>query len=140
MKVRFEIEVENAEALDRFPQNTDEIFRGANGKNFLLRDPMMGNLSIITCNRGIDDEHKQADMWCTTLPVNARIINDDTEQEMSDDDKISALSETIINEIREAQKALLEKIESVTGVPSSTGISESTMLEALRIVSKAKED
>lgn len=142
MKVRFEVEVENTEIWDILPESTDEIWRGANGKKFLLRDPLTESLTIVTCNRGIDDEHKYVDKWHFMLPVNTRIIDGDGKEEKGVvemiGEKIVYETHSIIDEIRDMQKTLLDACKNASAVPP-VGISENTLLEALRIVSKKEE-
>lgn len=142
MKVRFEIEVENTEILNILPQDTDEIWRGAYGKSILSREPMTGNLTITTCTRGIDDEHKYAELWNIALPVNARIIDGDGKEEKGVvemiGEKIVYETHSIIDEIRDMQKTLLDACRNASAVPP-LGISENTLLEALRIVSNKEE-
>lgn len=138
MKVRFEIEVDNDKILNVYPHQDDGMFRDADGKNFLVREPVTGILSVISCERGIDENHKTANTCSYILPANTRIINGD-EYEQDIEGRIYSLLvdglQSLRGEIKESCEEILNTIDQKCTVVTE-GISENTLLEAIRIISK----
>jgi len=145
MKVRFEFEVDKEiESMSGCPMTTDEMFRDATGKSFLLQDPITKAYVFVYCERGITEDSKYAQFTSFPLPTNAEIVE---ECAKTDADPIAEIkscidekTELIRDEMREhlntSIQAITEKVLDFVGA----GISEKTLLEALRIVTRTKEE
>lgn len=132
--VRFEVEVED-EILDTY-NSSDEMWRNAKGKVFLLKNSF--DYQILECQNEKTDDRKYADVAMYLLPKNATIVGEninDNNNEITD--AIEDLGITL-NEnktvLLEAIKKLEEKIDSA----GNKGISEKTLLSALDIISKGR--
>lgn len=141
MKVRFEIDIDYPEIIEGFPNDKDEIFRGADGQLFLFRDKITQQLFVACCDKGLSDTKTYAQLMILTLPTNTRIIDSDEYEQDPVGQTYSLLADglqTLRTEIKESCTEILNTIEERDKVVTE-GISENTMLEALRIVTKSKE-
>lgn len=141
MKVRFEVDVDYPDVIEGFPHDRDEIFRDADGKVFLYRDNVTQALHVCVCERGITDSNTCAQLAMLMLPVNARIIDSDKYEQEPIERTYSVLIDgiqAIMGAIKESRTAILDNIGH--GTVSAEGVSEDTLLEALRIVSHRREE
>lgn len=141
MKVRFEIDVDCPDVIEGFPSDRDEIFRDADGKVFLCRNNVTQVLYVCVCERGISDRQQYAQLTTLMLPVNARIIDSDKYEQEPIERTYSVLIDgiqAIMGAIKESRTAILDNIGH--GTVSAEGVSEATLLEALRIVAQRREE
>lgn len=145
MKVRFEIDIDYPEIIEGFPNNKDEIFRGADGQLFLFRDKITQQLNVACCDNGLSDTNTYARLSITSLPGNTRIIDSDEYEQDPIGQTYSLLVDglqTLRTEIKESCTEILNTIDQINQRDTvlTQGIHEDTLLEALRIISKSKED
>lgn len=143
MKVRFEIDIDYPEIIEGFPNNKDEIFRGADGQLFLFRDKATRRLNVACCDKGLSDTNTFAQLMIMSLPVNTRII--DSYEQDPVERTYSLLADglqTLRTDIKESCTEILNTIDQIDQRDTvlTQGIHEETLLEALRILSKSKEN
>lgn len=149
-KVRFEYNIDEIVEVSQFPGTCDEIFKGeeAKGKTFLFVDKLTGDKQVVVCVEPISESREYASLNTLYLPQNAEIIS----EEEKADTKHEAMMAHVQNCCDVIRKRLVDLQNEVSvyigqefdalkaeGLSNGNGISEKTLLEALKIVSKQTE-
>lgn len=151
-KVRFELNIDEIIEGPICRGYDNEVFKtpDATNKSFLFVDKMTGMKQAAYCNRAATEEEKYADVKFFPIPDSAVIIDEDVHPDKKYDDLMSHIQNCcdkvcdvvmvktqnnwdLIDSESSIIRALIENINS------GEGISEKTLLEALKIVTRQTE-
>lgn len=152
-KVRFELNVDEIVYRPIDVTSSDPIFNTpeATGKVFLFVDKMTGYMQAIFCRRASNENDKYAKIELFNLSPDAVIIDENYDENAAHKelmahiqdccDKVCKTVQTVVNESYNNTNIFIGKeFDSIKeeGI-SGNGITEKTLLEALKIVTNKKE-
>lgn len=153
-KVRFELNIDEIIEAPITISSDDPLFKTpeATGKTFLFVDKMDGHMQAAYCRRAATEDNKYAQIDYYPISDNAVIVDEDVKDDKHEAlmshiqdccDKVCQTIQTYADiadskhsVILQGLRPVLEKIEEGG---TGNGISEKTLLEALKIVSKQTE-
>lgn len=153
-KVRFELNIDEIIEGEVYVNNDHAVFKSpeATGKTFLFVDKLSGIIQAAFCKEAASEENKYARVEFYPISQNAVIVDEDVKDNKHEAlmahiqdccDKVCQTIQTYADiadskhsVILQGLRPVLEKIEEGG---NGKGISEKTLLEALKIVSKQTE-
>lgn len=148
-KVKFEL---NIDAIIEAPINIssdDPIFKNpeATGKTFLFVDKMDGHMQAVYCRRAATKDNKYAQIDYYPISDNAVITDEDVKDHKHEalishiQDCCDKILQGMVNCQNEVNIFVGKEFDGLKaeGLSTGNGISEKTLLEALKIVSKQTE-
>lgn len=147
-KVRFELNIDEIIECSNFPCNDNVTFFGeqARNKTFLFVDKLSGDMQAMVCIEPASESEKFANMASFFIPKNATIIDEDEKHKKPEElmshfqdccDKVCKTAQHFdecnaerYNQIMEGLKGMFDELAE-----RGNGISEKTLLDALKIVS-----
>lgn len=151
-KVRFELNIDEIIEGPICRGSDNEVFKtpDATNKSFLFVDKMTGMKQAAYCNRAATEEEKYADVKFFPIPDSAVIIDEDVHPDKKYDDLMSHIQnccDKVCELVRRISENHYEKIDNeaatiramIGNFSSGEGISEKTLLEALKIVTRQTE-
>lgn len=154
VKIKFELNIDEVVEGTGFVNAGHEVFENpeATGKTFLFIDRLTGIMQAAVCKEAASENNKFANIELYSLPHNTVIVDEDTKDINNEDllehiqdcyDKVCSTLQTyhrIDCEHHDCVMKVVNDIRSDIGEGSTgNGISEKTLLEALKIVSKKTE-
>lgn len=148
-KVRFELNIDEIIEAPITISSNDPLFNNpeATGKTFLIVDKMDGHMQAVYCRRAATEDNKYAQIDYYPISDNAVIVDEDVK-----DHKHEAMMAHVQNCCDVIRKGLVDLQNEVSvyigqefdalkaeGLSNGNCISEKTLLEALKIVSKQTE-
>lgn len=148
-KVRFELNIDEIIEAPTNISGDDPLFKNpeATGKTFLFVDKMEGHMQAVYCSHASTDEKQYAQVNYFPIPANALIIDENVDEDAAHKelmlhiqdccDKVCQTIQTYAAQHKtHIDDAFLQIMENCT---TGNGISEKTLLEALKVVSKQTE-
>lgn len=154
VKIKFELNIDEVVECNGAVCSDNEVFKNpeATGKTFLFIDRLTGTMQAAFCKEAVSETNKYANVEWYPLPHNTVIVDEDTKDINNEDllkhiqdcyDKVCSTLQTyhrIGCEHHDCVMKVVNDIRSDIGEGSTgNGISEKTLLEALKIVSKKTE-
>lgn len=148
-KVRFELNIDEIIEGELYVNNDHEVFKNpeATGKTFLFVDNLTGIMQAALCKEAASENNKYARVEFYPLSPNAVIIDEDVKDHKHEAlmslisrccDKILQGMVSCQNEVNRFVGHEFDELKA-EGLSTGNGISEKTLLEALKIVSKQTE-
>lgn len=153
-KVRFELNIDEIIECTQFPSNDNVAFFGeqATGKTFLFVDKLTGDKQVSVCIEPASESKTYAKTATFFLPPETVII-DENEKDAKHEALMSHIQDCCDKVCKTAQhfdecnsERYNQVMEGLKGIfdelaehGTSNGISEKTLLDALRIVSKNRD-
>lgn len=143
-KIRFELNIDEIIESEVYVSNGNEVFKNpeATGKTFLFVDKLSGIMQAAFCKEAASESNKYARVEFYPLSQNAVIIDEDVK-----DTKHEAMMAHVQNCCDVIRKGLVDLQNEVSvyigqefdalkaeGLSNGNGISEKTLLEALKII------
>lgn len=154
-KVRFELNIDEIIEAPINVSGNDPIFKNpeATGKTFLFVDKMEGHMQAVYCSHASTDEKQYAQVNYFPIPANALIIDENVDEDAAHKELMSHIQDCCDKVCRTIQtyadiadskhsvilQGLSPVLEKIEEGGTGNGISEKTLLEALKIVSKQTE-
>ena len=153
-KVRFELNIDEIIEGEIYLSNDNEVFKNpeATGKTFLFVDKLGGMMQAAFCKEAASGNNKYARVEFYPISQNAVIIDEDVKDDKHEAlmahiqdccDKVCTTLQTFHQQDCEHYACAMEVVNSIRGDieegGTGNGISEKTLLEALKIVSKRTE-